>query len=344
MVKTCVVNSRRMRLALHQGSPIILAVSGGRHMKKKMSGKVPLVPVSHISPVQTFLAKTFYGWKFKLRSIPHPDAGPITCPTCSFSIGKSATIACISCGKPHHTQCAARNGAKIPNAVAPFSSPPHAGTSGNSTQSASNPHSMELSTPSTVKGSSAAAAFAAAGQDANSANQPASFTEWTCPTCLSADTPTCSKCRRVVRAEFINCDSCDEPYHISCISMKSPPESGTHWLCVKCNVTSDALVRIKLNMVLRELRLEVVRLILTSLDIAASRLRKCIEAPDKSGLPLPTLAVLSNAIKLSSASITCQATERWHIYRKLAQVEHCPRPPHTPSTSTSAPTAPNTAP
>jgi hypothetical protein len=350
MVKACVVNSRRMRLAVHQGSPIILAVSGGRHMKKKTSNKVPLVPANHVPPVQTYICKTHSGWKFKLRPAPVPESGPVLCPNCFLSIGKSTVTNCNACARAYHAHCTGRAVNK-PNANGSvFASPSASVSSANSSALDTAQSNPAIAAP-TMSGrgnkpaspATAAEAFALAGGGATNQQQQ-QVTDWTCAQCLTTETPTCTKCRRSARSDYVSCDSCDEPFHLSCLGLKSIP-SDRHWLCAKCDLPKEALMRIKLNMVLRELRLEVSRLTLTSLDIAAARLKKCIESPEKSGQPLPTLSSLSTAIKQASRYITQQATERWHLYRQHAHIEYAPPPTVFSASSAASPsTTSNTNP
>lgn len=286
LVQSAATNSRRMRLSVHIGSSVLIAVSGGRELKKKSTGKIPLVPVSHASAVHTFIAKTPGGWKFKLAPVPDEDIPH--CGSCAFPLMKSPVVSCNTCGKSHHAQCALR--VKGGGPVTLSAPPTHA--------------SLHASNGlSTINGTMAHAG------------------DFTCSACTHhGDNPTCGKCRRVVRTDYFSCDSCDEPYHLSCMGLKQAPRD-VPWLCARCDVSRTAFMRIKLAFVLRELRLEVLRLTTACVDIGAARLRRCIESPDKAGSPISTLGHITEAARNGCAVIAQQALERWNLYRATAKID-----------------------
>lgn len=301
LVQSAVVNSRRMRLSVHIGSSVLIAVSGGRELKKKSTGKIPLVPVQHASAVHTYVAKTpGGGWKFKLA--PTTDDEVPSCPSCTFPLMKSPTVSCNDCGRVHHAHCAVRvKGGSSPASLS--GAPPTALNGSQASMHSSN----GLSNSSTLtNGNGVALAHAA---------------DFTCSSCLHhPESPTCGKCRRVVRSDYFSCDSCDEPYHLSCFGLKQAPQD-TPWLCHRCDIPKAALMRLKLAFVLRELRLEVLRLTTACIDIGASRLRRCIESPDKAGSPINTLSSITDAARSGCALIAQQALERWNIYRANAKID-----------------------
>lgn len=286
MVQAAVINSRRMRLSVHIGSSVLIAVSGGRELKKKSTGKIPLVPVAHAHAAHTFIAKTPAGWKFKLAPVPEDDIPQ--CPACSIPLMKSPVVSCNTCGRANHVHCAMR----IKGGHLPLSA------------SAQLSGSQALQSSTMIVG------------------QPLSHAaDFTCSSCTHhADNPTCGKCRRVVRTDYFSCDSCDDPYHLSCLGLKQTPRD-TPWLCHKCDIPKAALMRLKLAFVLRELRLEVLRLTTACVDIGASRLRRCIESPDKAGSPITTLGNITEAARHGCATIAQQAAERWNIYRTTAKID-----------------------
>lgn len=287
MVQTAVINSRRMRLSVHVGSSVLIAVSGGRELKKKSTGKIPLVPVTHAHAVHTFIAKTPAGWKFKLAPVPEDDIPQ--CPACSIPLMKSPVVSCNTCGRSNHVHCAMRikGGGASSSAL-----------NASAHLSQSNNLMLNVGTP---------LAHAA---------------DFTCSVCTHhhADNSGCGKCRRVVRTDYFSCDACDDPYHLSCLGLKQAPRDGP-WLCHKCDIPKSALMRLKLAFVLRELRLEVLRLTTACVDIGAARLRRCIESPDKAGSPINTLGNITDAARHGCATIAQQALERWNLYRTTAKID-----------------------
>lgn len=71
---------------------------------------------------------------------------------------------------------------------------------------------------------------------------------------------------------------------------------------------------------LREIRLEVLRLTQVSIDIASQRFKKMTESSDRSTNPIQGLSTLLEAINSASDAIAEQATQRWLLWRPTASL------------------------